>query len=495
MKHVDIIQALDDDKLFGPLFRGPTWRAWRVFLKALFALPITDADELELYRQCTNRTDPPTEPSLEATLVIGRRGGKSRALALLACFLACFRDWRPYLAPGEVGYVIIVAVDHKQARAIFHFVKGMLHAVPLLRKLIAHELRESIELKNKIVVEICTASYKTIRSRTVVAALLDEMAFWPIGEEVAEPDTEIVNALRPSMITIPGAMLLCASSPYAQSGVLFENFQRYYGKTSDHLVWKASTKTMHPNISQKFLDREFEKDPVASDAEYNANFRSDVTGFLPRELVMAAVTPGIRQRRCEPGVTYFAFYDAAQGVSKTGDSFTAACVHRDRDGCYIVDWVYEARPIFSVAKVCRDIAALCRPYHVKDIMADNHSFGFAATEFARNRLRATDPCELPKSDLYRECFPLFGAGKIQLIDEPRMLGQWLTLERRVLPGGGERIDHPVGRGHHDDIVNAHCRRGLSHRFQAFRRVGPQHRRHHLGAGQATRLPQAASQRH
>jgi Endoribonuclease L-PSP len=50
--------------------------------------------------------------------------------------------------------------------------------------------------------------------------IADEIAYWPIDESSAEPDSEIINALRPGMATIPGALLLAASSPYARRGEL-----------------------------------------------------------------------------------------------------------------------------------------------------------------------------------------------------------------------------------------------------------------------------------
>ena len=53
-----------------------------------------------------------------------------------------------------------------------------------------------------------------MRGYTIVAALLDELAFW-LGEDSSNPDFEIITAIRPAMSTIPNAMLLCASSPYA----------------------------------------------------------------------------------------------------------------------------------------------------------------------------------------------------------------------------------------------------------------------------------------
>ena len=69
-------------------------------------------------------------------MIVGRRGGKSRILATIAVYLACVRDYAPYLAPGEVATIAVIAADRDQARAIFHFVSGLLKAVPLLRKMV-----------------------------------------------------------------------------------------------------------------------------------------------------------------------------------------------------------------------------------------------------------------------------------------------------------------------------------------------------------------------
>ena len=86
----NIIEALDDPSLFARHFRGGSWGPWRAFLMALFALPMDD-DALAFYRAHTGRNEPPASMSKEAVLVIGRRGGKSRVLALIATFLATFR--------------------------------------------------------------------------------------------------------------------------------------------------------------------------------------------------------------------------------------------------------------------------------------------------------------------------------------------------------------------------------------------------------------------
>jgi hypothetical protein len=86
------------------------------------------------------------------------------------------------------------------------------------------------------------------------------------------------------MATIPGAMLLCASSPYARRGVLWEAFRKHFGKPSSVLVWKADTQTMNPTVPLTVIVDAHERDTASVAAEYGAEFRTDVES--------AAVVPG-----------------------------------------------------------------------------------------------------------------------------------------------------------------------------------------------------------
>jgi hypothetical protein len=49
----------------------------------------------------------------------------------------------------------------------------------------------------------------------------------PASEDAADPDFEVINAIRPGMATIPNAMLLCASSPHARKGALWNAYHRH----------------------------------------------------------------------------------------------------------------------------------------------------------------------------------------------------------------------------------------------------------------------------
>jgi hypothetical protein len=92
-----------------------------------------------------------------------------------------------------------------------------------------------LKIPNNIVIEVVTASFRSVRGFTLVAALCDEIAFWQ-GEDSATPDSEILAALRPAMATIPNSMLLCASSPYARRGALYDNHKAHFGKDGDSVL-------------------------------------------------------------------------------------------------------------------------------------------------------------------------------------------------------------------------------------------------------------------
>jgi hypothetical protein len=441
---VNIIEAIADPNLFARWFRDPaTWRAWFVFLRALFGLPMSQ-DDLALFKQCTRRDDPPAGGAREAWLVVGRRGGKSMVLALIAVFLAAFINWAPFLSPGERGTIMVLAADRRQARVICRYAHALLTRIPMLAELVERETAEAIDLSNGVTVEIMAASFRSVRGYTVIAALLDEVAFWR-SDDSANPDAEIVAALRPAMATVPDAMLLCASSPYARRGVLWDAFRRHFGRVgSPLLVWRADTRTMNPTVPQRLIDEAMEADPASAAAEYGAEFRTDVETFVAREVVDAAVVPDRHELPPASLTTYLAFVDPSGG---SADSMTLAIAHRDGD-VGVVDAVRERRPPFSPDDVVADFALL-KAYGISEVQGDRYAG-------PRERFRAHgisyEPSAKPKSDIYRDLLPILNAHRAELPDLPRLSAQLCGLERRTARGGRDSIDRPPGQ--HDDVANA-----------------------------------------
>jgi hypothetical protein len=138
----------------------------------------------------------------------------------------------------------------------------------MLEALIADETKEASELTNGLTIEIHTASFRTLRGYTCIGAVGDEIAFWP-SEDSANPDTEILAALRPAMATVPDALLLVISSPYARRGELWAAYEKHFGRgDSDVLVWQADTLTMTPTVPASVIARAYEDDEAIAGAEY-----------------------------------------------------------------------------------------------------------------------------------------------------------------------------------------------------------------------------------
>ncbi len=444
---MNILGILDDARLLGPLFADPSWARWRVFLAALFGLPMSPTDTA-IYTHHTGRTDAPTEAFREAALICGRRGGKSRVLAVIAVFLAVFRDYRGLVAPGEVPTIAIIAADRKQARVILGYICGLLEIVPMLSPLIADKLTESVRLTNGVMIEVHTGAIGAPRGRTFAAVLADEIAFWR-ADDSANPDAEVIAAIRPALATIPSSMLLMASSPYAKRGVLWNTYRRHHAKNGSRtLVWRGTSLEMNPGLDPAIVDAAREEDPASARAEYDAEFRDDVAAFVSREVVDAVTQAGIFERAPAPGIIYSAFTDPSGGSS---DSMTLGIAHRENTGVVVLDALREVRPPFSPESVVTEFALLMKSYRIHTVFGDRY-----AGEWPRERFRehgiTYEPADRPKTDLYRDMLPLLNSGQVHLLDHPRLTLQLCGLERRTARGGRDSIDHAPGA--HDDVANA-----------------------------------------
>jgi hypothetical protein len=449
---MNIIDIIDDPRFFKPLFRDEqTWRAWRVFLKALFGIPITDESERELFRSCTGLEEPKNSPSREAYVIAGRRSGKSFMSSLIAVYLAAFKDWSPYLSPGEKGWIFIIANDKEQAKIIKKYISGILNSNELFRRLIEKELQTEIELKNGVVIAVKTCNFRTVRGYTVLAAICEEIAFWR-DENSANPAEEVLAALRPSLATVPESMLIGISTPYSRSGLLWEQYRKYYGNSEAHspLIWKAATRVMNPTIDIGIIERDLQDDHARARAEWDAEWREDIEGFLSLEVIEAAVVPGRFELPKLQDVTYSAFIDPSGGRQ---DSFTLAICHKEDGGKIVLDCVREARPPFKPQDVAFDFSKDLQSYEVSCIESDRYSGEWVVSEFGKHGIMVENS-ELSSSEIYLGLLPLLMNGSVELLENRRLLEQLGALERKTRAGGRDLISHGPYSGAHDDLAVA-----------------------------------------
>ena len=447
-------EACRDPNLFGPWFEGESWDAWRVLHKALFGEPL-DAAEIAIFRELTGRTEAPTAPATEAWLICGRRGGKDVNASALAAYLATIgaeeMGFLSRLVRGETGVVQLIAVDRKQAKVCLGYLKAYFEQ-PLLAQMVAKSTAEGLELTNGLAIEIVTNDQRSSRGRTVVAAVFDEVAFWR-SDDSANPDQDVYNAVRPAMATIPGAMLIGISSPYARRGLLWNKWKKHFGKPGSVLVVQAPTWRMNPTIPRggEFLTEAYQDDPASAGAEYGAQFRKDVEAFVSLEVVEACVAGGVYERAPMSGVTYAAFVDPSGG---SVDAMTLAIAHSeggDDDRLTVIDAVRERKPPFSPEAVVKDFCELLATYGISKVTGDRYGGEWPREQFRKHGVNY-ECSEKVRSDLYRDMLPMLNSGRTVLLDDPKLPNQLVGLERRVARGGRESIDHAPGG--HDDVANA-----------------------------------------
>ena len=217
------------------------------------------------------------------------------------------------------------------------------------------------------------------------------------------------------------------------------------------LVWKAGTREMNPSVPAHVVDQALAEDEPAARAEWLAEFRSDLEAFVSREVVEGCTVPGRLGLPPAQGVPYVGFVDPSGGSS---DSMTLAIAHgEDRNGTRVVvlDFLTERRPPFSPDTVVAEFAPILKSYSLTRVQSDKYAGQWVVEVFGKHHITC-EQSALPKSDLYANVLPLLNSGRVELLDQPRIVTQLLALERRTARGGRESIDHPPGA--HDDVANA-----------------------------------------
>ena len=438
--------ALADPNIFGKVLAGDSWSTWRVLLIAAMGEALTDA-ERAIFAEVTGRHHEPGELVDELWAIVGRRGGKTRAIAVLGAYIAALCDWRHVLAPGERGSLPIMSATTAQAAKAFSYLTGVFEGSTLLRPLIERQTADVIGLSNRIDIEIRPASFRTIRGGTAVAAIGDEAAFWS-SEATTNPDAEVLAAVRPALATTGGPLVMI-SSPYAKRGSVWDAFRRDYGANGDPriIVAKGASRTFNPSLSQTVVDRAMARDPAAARSEYLAEFRDDIAAFVSRDVIDAATAPGRRELPPMHRVRYVAFVDPSGG---SADAMTLAIAHAE-ERTAVLDAARVVKPPFSPDAVAKEFAELLSAYGLSTVTGDRYGGEWPRERFKQHGI-TYQPSERSKGEIYGAFLPLLNAGRAELLDIAQLATELAGLERRTARGGRDTIDHAPGA--HDDLANA-----------------------------------------
>jgi hypothetical protein len=333
---------------------------------------------------------------------------------------------------------------------VLDYTRSYFERLPALAALVKRATSDGFELKNNVDVEIVTNDFRSIRGRTVLACIFDEIAYWS-GEHSTSPDTETYRAIRPGMATLPGSMLIGITTAYRRQGLAYDRWQKHFGRDSAKvLVIRATTPQLNPSLPQSEIDDAMAEDREAARADFYSEWRDDLASWLPRELIESAVDAGVTVRPFDPAHRYTSFIDASSGQK---DSFAAAVAHME-DKVAVLDCLIEVKAPFNTADATAQIVAVLKSYGLSSTTGDDFAKGWVIAELARHQFGFEPrPPKMDRSALYQETAPLFSARRVRLLDSARLVSQYAQLERRLMPGGWSRIDHPAKSGFHDDLSN------------------------------------------
>jgi hypothetical protein len=451
---ITLAAAMRDPKLLGGPFKADSFWPWHALAKVISGERL-DEREGELFKRCTGRTKLPTGPVSSIVLLVGRRGGKDRFLSAVAVHRSSLSgDWSKFLSAGEMGVVLLIGSDKKQARILRRYCRALV-ATPMIAAEVARSTNEILEFKNGASLEVVANDADLVRGRSVLALLGTEASFWNTDPDAKSSDEEVVGAAEPGMAMVPdGGLMILSSSVHRKKGLMYRRWKELHGNDdAEDIVWLASSRTMNPALPEKVVAKAKLKDLQRANAEFGSIWREDISDFVPADVVAAATDRGVLERAPMAGVEYFGFADPSGGTGK--DSFSLCIGHRGADNVVILDCLRERQPRFVPKAVVKEFSDLLKLYRISKIRSDRYASAWASDEWARNNITC-EPSELSKSEIYLASLPVLMSGQACLLDIEKLRDQLTGLERRVYASGREAVDDSGAASSHDDLANVCC---------------------------------------
>jgi len=448
-----IIEFMEDRRLFGDTFIGPSWRPWKTILRAAYGLPLSKSEK-RWFCAHTGRTRyvPPQGGWAEVLVIVGRQSGKTRVAALIADYEAAF----PIKTPDLGSYfATLVAQDQRNAlRTLLDYARAPFLTSPPLKAEVLGDAADVLTLRTRVKLAAYPCRPASVRGPRNVVAICDELAFYQ-STEGNPTDTEMLRALRPTLATT-GGKLFVLSSPYAEFGQVYELHRKNFRDDAPVLVLQATASELNPMLPADYLKRMEHDDPEAYRSEVLGEFRKGLSTLLDPDALAACVDRVIRERLPEDGMTYLAFADAATGGGR--DKASISVGHMQKIGgrdVSVLDCVRAWSPPFDPNHVIAEMSELLKRYRVKSVVGDAFAGGaeggFVASAFQSNGIKY-EISELNKSEVYLEFVPLVNSNTCWLLNVPEMLREFRSLERRRGSAGKDRVDHRPGA--HDDLCNS-----------------------------------------
>lgn len=407
------------------------------------------------------------DPYFEATLCVGVRAGKGDKIG------ANQMTWQAIqydaatsgLAPGEIPYIGIIAQNSEGAAQNRGYLEGK--ALLLEDKgwdILDHRTAQEravtglqIRYKTGAIAQIFPAKRASVRNKTMIGGLADELAWWETEEVKVNADVEICRALRQRMTTTRRfAKFLKMSSPHMEHGELFSDFEKR--AIAQRLFVHAPSWVFNPTLlsdseKRKQLREAERDDPEGYLRDFGAQFGKAGGAFYAADEIDRAMRvdrPLVMQPR--EGVEYKAWIDAAF----RRDLFAVCVAHRSGDEI-VYDLVHWWTPPKGKAldpkEIVAELAAMVKPYRIDRLGCDAVADVPLQSDMVKHdiRLEVQKMSTEENNAMHRNYKAAMRRGLVSLPKDEMIRRDVLAC---VKNGNGNkyRIEAPQIKGFHDDIT-------------------------------------------
>lgn len=376
----------------------------------------------------------------------GRRGRKSTTLCVVAVS-EILNDEKHILPPGDIAYFAIISASLPQAKDRIQTCGRVLSVLEVPHK----QTAEQIVLADRNAgIRVFAATLKGVVSFTALGVLCDEVARWQDPDTGANPATEVLSSLRPTMMTMKSAQMWLVSSPWSTLDVHHKMFKD--GNTKAQRVFHGSTWEMNPDVSEAEThalepdfaswQREYAAVPMASDEAkfFPASFIDMATAYTTIPFGESKIVAGadfafrrnssalVTLRECKGNVTLTASEERIPGEKHLVPSET------------ITD-------LAGIARMNGAESIACDLHYIETVRETIEDLDMGLMEFP------TSNEEISKA--YVRTRILLSERRLDLsLANPRLIEQLKDTTARPTASGGLTITNKIKGDSHGDLVSA-----------------------------------------
>ena len=386
----------------------------------------------------------------------GRQSGKtSRFIVPFATYESCIAEHE--IPANERGVFLICAPTEAQAARTASMIADSIRQSIFSR--LVESIRETasdfvVRLSNRRDIVVSAANQATLRGPLYFGVALEEAAFFRDSVSSTYNLDQILEALRPGLLTLQSSKLVRVSSPWVKSGPMWNDYANRATRP-EMLCWKAPSCEMNPKLSARDLERERQRDEVYFNREFGCEFVDSAEQLLPTELVEAAVDHGVYEFAPQPGMLYVTSLDP----SSRGDDFAMVVSHAEGAVVtvdYVRAWRAPGRGKFiDYNRVIPEIVTTMRRYGSPKAYSDQIAAAALSAMLEREGLgfEQSGTYGLKGAPKFLTARQKFVAREVRLPEQPELIEQLKRLEEVRAQGGRVAVEARTGK---DDLAVAAC---------------------------------------